>query len=94
MRGRRLLPLPLLLLGACLHGPGPAPRPAPRPPAVTPEARREAEQAYSQAVSAYVEGTYEISREFLKEVLRLDPRHEGARTLRDKLAAVEKASRP
>lgn len=93
MRARRLLPLPLLALGACLSRSATAPRPA-QAPAVTPEARREAEQAYSQAVSAYVEGAYDISRDFLKEVLRLDPRHEGARTLREKLAAVEKASRP
>lgn len=91
----RALGLLLTALTACAPRPLPGPpRPASKPAAVSAEARREAEQAYSQAVSAYVEGAYEISRDFLKEVLRLDPRHQGARTLRDKLAAVEKASRP
>jgi Tfp pilus assembly protein PilF len=90
--GRRLLPLLLAAFAACAHEPPPRPKPRPAP-APTAAERREAEQAYSQAVSAYVAGDFGRARGLMGEVLRLDPRHSGARTLREKLDAAEKASK-
>jgi Tfp pilus assembly protein PilF len=82
--------LTLVCCAACAHEPPPRPKPRPAPTAAE---RREAEQAYSQAVSAYVAGDYGRARDLMADVLRRDPRHAGARTLRDKLNAVEKASK-
>ena len=89
MRGSRLLPA-LLMLGACT-----LPRPPRRAPrlVVTAEDRVEADKAYYLAVSAYAEGDFVRARELLKTVARLDPGHAGARTLREKLDAADKAVR-
>lgn len=61
--------------------------------AATPESRKQLEQMYYRAVEAYLKGDLATSGELAKEVYRLDPTFEGARTLRDKIEAAQRFSK-
>jgi tetratricopeptide (TPR) repeat protein len=57
---------------------------------VTPEARKQIEQMYYRAVEQYLRGDFAAAGELAKEVYRLDPTFEGARTLREKIDAAQR----
>jgi hypothetical protein len=58
--------------------------------AVTPETRKQVERLYYRAVEAYLRGDLEAADNFAKEVSRLDPASEAARTLREKIDAARR----
>lgn len=58
--------------------------------AATPESRKQIEQLYYRAVEQYLKGDLASAADLAKEVYRLDPTFEGARTLRDKIEAAQR----
>jgi hypothetical protein len=57
---------------------------------VSPEERKQIEQLYYRAVEQYLRGDLKAAGDLAKEVYRLDPTFEGARTLRDKIDAAQR----
>lgn len=62
----------------------PRARPKPAPPPLSAEQRQELDRLYYQAVEHYTQGRYEDCRSLLAVILKTDPNHRPARTLRDK----------
>lgn len=72
-------------------------RPSPIPPsakALTPEQKTADDQAYFMAVSAYSRGDYDQARDYVRQILAVDPANPDALALRRRISAAEKASQP
>jgi Tfp pilus assembly protein PilF len=61
---------------------------------VTPEQKTADDQAYFMAVSAYSRGDYEQARQYVKQILAVDPANADALSLRRRISAAEKTSQP